>query len=141
MFIEFSDNDTMYIDNRTQAQINFVLSEKLSLGKTIELTDIPDWLFTDDGNFIQYWDEFVKLSKDYEGRYENEALFMCIKQFESLCDFERLYFGRFDSDAKCAQEFISRNYDIPEFINPFVDYRRLFDELNLVEVEGYYFEY
>lgn len=141
MFVEFSDMDTMCIDNRTQEQINFVLAEKLAQGKTINLTDIPDWLLTDDGNFVQHWDEFVKLSRDYEGRYENSALFMCIKQFSSLEYFEQVYFGKFDSDAKCAQEFISQRYDLPEFIHSFVDYGRLFDELNLVEVEGFYFEF
>jgi len=128
----------MCVDNRTQDQINKVLQEKFDAGHTVDLTDIPDDLWSADGE-IKYWDEFVKLSKDYSGRFDNEALFACIDYYDSLEDFEKLYLGKYDSGADYARSFVEDCYNIPEFLLNYIDFKSLWNEMEEVEVNGYYF--
>ena len=139
MYIEFANQEEICIDDLSQDQVNQILKDSFEAGFELSYTDIPDHLWSADGERIQYWDDFKLLSRDFEGKFSNDALFAGIQHDGSLDRFEEYYLGQFSSNADYAQDYIESIYSIPDFISFHVDWDAIYSQLDVTEIDGYYF--
>lgn len=84
------------------------------------------------GNYTFNLDGFNECLSDCDRHrieYEAAAAYLENCGSWSLRDFQNLYYGRFDSERKFAEQYASETMDIPEYLQNYIDYDALAKDL------------